>query len=50
MEAIHTKKAETQRLKTLAEQAEARKIKAKVKTDRKLSKAEKKAEEATDNA
>jgi large subunit ribosomal protein L19e len=35
MEAIHSKKAETQRQKTLVEQAEARKIKAKVKLDKK---------------
>ncbi len=35
MEVIHAKKAEANRLKLLVEQAEARKIKAKVKTDKK---------------
>lgn len=38
METIHAKKAEAHRVKVLAEQAEARKIKAKVKADKKLSK------------
>ncbi len=39
MEAIHNKKAENNRQKVLVEQAEARKVKAKVKTDKKASKA-----------
>jgi large subunit ribosomal protein L19e len=39
MEAIHSKKAETQRQKLLIEQAEARKIKAKIKLDKKATKA-----------
>jgi len=38
MEAIHAKKAEVARKKALVEQAEARKIKAKVKADKKLAK------------
>ena len=38
MEAIHAKKAETHRQKLLVEQAEARKIKAKVKSDKKTQK------------
>ena len=42
MEAIHAKKAETRRQKLLVEQAEARKIKAKVKADKKSAKADKK--------
>lgn len=42
MEAIHSKKAETQRLKLLAEQAEARKAKAKAKIDKKTAKETKK--------
>ena len=46
MEAIHAKKAETQRQKLLVEQAEARKIKAKVKSDKKLLKDGKKTAEA----
>ena len=46
MEAIHSKKAETQRVKLLQEQAEARKIKAKVKQDKKFSKEGKKEAEA----
>lgn len=45
MEAIHAKKAETQRVKLLNEQAEARKIKAKVKADKKLSKDKKEKDE-----
>lgn len=50
MEAIHSKKAETHRQKVLIEQAEARKIKAKVKTDKKLQKeATKDAETAVSN-
>lgn len=44
MEAIHTKKAETQRQKLLVEQADARKVKAKLKLDRKAAKLEKKDE------
>ena len=38
MEAIHAKKAETQRQKLLVEQAEARKIKAKIKAQKKEAK------------
>lgn len=38
MEAIHEKKSETQRQKLLVEQAEARKLKAKVKADKKSKK------------
>jgi large subunit ribosomal protein L19e len=38
MEAIHSKKAETKRVQLLQEQAEARKIKAKVKSDKKALK------------
>ena len=45
MEAIHAKKAETLRQKLLVEQAEARKIKAKVKSEKK-SKKDEAAEEA----
>jgi large subunit ribosomal protein L19e len=48
MEAIHAKKAETQRQKLLVEQAEARKIKAKVKADRKSTKDGKKGEPTTE--
>lgn len=44
MEAIHAKKAETQRQKLLVEQAEARKQKAKVKADKKEAKDGKKEE------
>lgn len=44
MEAIHAKKAETTRLKVLAEQAEARKIKAKAKLEKKTLKSGKKDE------
>lgn len=47
MEAIHAKKAETVRQRLLVEQAEARKIKAKVKADKKLAK-DPKREEAAD--
>lgn len=43
MEAIHSKKAESRRQKLLVEQAEARKIKAKVKADKKEAKDAKKA-------
>ncbi len=43
MEAIHAKKAETQRQKLLVEQAEARKIKAKVKADKKNNASKKEA-------
>lgn len=46
MEAIHAKKAETQRQKLLVEQAEARKVKAKVKADKKAPKEKK--DEPTD--
>jgi large subunit ribosomal protein L19e len=42
MEAIHSKKAESRRQKLLVEQAEARKIKAKVKSDKKSAKDSKK--------
>jgi large subunit ribosomal protein L19e len=42
MEAIHAKKSETNRLKLLAEQAEARKVKAKAKVDKKSAKDAKK--------
>jgi large subunit ribosomal protein L19e len=44
MEAIHAKKAETQRQKLLVEQAEARKVKAKAKADKKSAKESKKEE------
>ena len=44
MEAIHSKKAETMRQKLLQEQAEARKLKAKIKTENKLAKDLKKKE------
>ena len=47
MEMIHSKKAETHRLKVLAEQAEARKVKAKAKLDKKSTKAGKKEEAET---
>ncbi len=50
MEAIHSKKAETQRQKLLVEQAEARKIKAKVKADKKSSKDNKKEQAVTEEA
>eukprot|EP00596_Hydrurales_sp_CCMP1899_P002964 CAMPEP_0119034338 /NCGR_PEP_ID=MMETSP1177-20130426/1325_1 /TAXON_ID=2985 /ORGANISM="Ochromonas sp, Strain CCMP1899" /LENGTH=94 /DNA_ID=CAMNT_0006991699 /DNA_START=784 /DNA_END=1069 /DNA_ORIENTATION=+ len=50
MEAIHSKKAETQRQKLLVEQADARKIKAKVKSDKKLLKDTKKEAEPTEEA
>lgn len=50
MEAIHAKKAETQRQKLLVEQAEARKVKAKVKADKKGSKEKKSEEPATEEA
>jgi large subunit ribosomal protein L19e len=50
MEAIHSKKAETQRQKLLVEQAEARKIKAKVKADKKSSKDNKKEQATTEEA
>mmetsp|Transcript_26216 Transcript_26216/g.43671 ORF Transcript_26216/g.43671 Transcript_26216/m.43671 type:complete len:189 (+) Transcript_26216:82-648(+) len=50
MEAIHSKKAESRRQKLLVEQAEARKIKAKVKADKKLAKDAKKLEEAAADA
>ena len=46
MEIIHTKKAESARQKLLIEQADARKIKAKAKLDKKVSKAEKKGGDA----
>ena len=46
MEAIHSKKAETLRQKQLVEQSEARKLKAKVKADKKSSKDKK--EDATE--
>lgn len=45
MEAIHSKKAESRRQKLLVEQAEARKIKAKVKSDKKDAKSAKTAGE-----
>mmetsp|Transcript_31831 Transcript_31831/g.32442 ORF Transcript_31831/g.32442 Transcript_31831/m.32442 type:complete len:191 (-) Transcript_31831:87-659(-) len=45
METIHSKKAEIARKKLLQEQAEARKVKAKLKTDKKLAKTSKKTEE-----
>lgn len=48
MEAIHSMKAETQRQKLLVEQAEARKLKAKIKADKKSAKDAKKVEDATD--
>lgn len=48
MEAIHAKKAEATRLKLLVEQAEARKIKAKIKAEKKDSKGGKKDEATTD--
>lgn len=44
MEAIHGKKAETLRQKLLIEQAEARKVKAKLRADRKVAKSGKKEE------
>lgn len=50
MEAIHSKKAESRRQKLLVEQAEARKIKAKVKSDKKITKDAKKTEEVEVNA
>ena len=50
MEAIHSKKAETQRQKLLVEQAEARKIKAKVKADKKTTKDTKKEQAHTEEA
>ena len=50
METIHAKKAEANRLRLLAEQAEARKIKAKVKADKKASKDAKEPEQATEEA
>ena len=46
MEAIHSKKAESRRQKLLVEQADARKIKAKVKSDKKSAKDSKKDENA----
>jgi hypothetical protein len=51
MEAIHSKKAEIQRQKLLVEQADARKLKAKLKLEKKAAKDEKKAAEraAEDN-
>lgn len=51
MEAIHSKKAEATRQKLLVEQAEARKLKAKLKLEKKAAKEEKKAAEraAEDN-
>ena len=45
MEAIHSKKAEAQRQKLLVEQAEARKLKAKLKLEKRAAKLEKKAAE-----
>lgn len=45
MEAIHAKKAETHRQKLLVEQADARKVKAKVKLDKKATKDSKKEKE-----
>jgi len=45
MEAIHSKKADSRRQKLLVEQAEARKIKARVKGDKKVAKDQKKADE-----
>lgn len=45
MEAIHAKKAETTRQKLLVEQADARKLKAKLKLDKKAAKNPKKAVE-----
>ena len=50
MEVIHTKKAESARQKLLIEQAEARKVKAKMKLDKKTSKGDKKVEEETSAA
>jgi len=50
MEAIHSKKAETQRQKLLVEQADARKIKAKVKSDKKTTKDNKKEQSGTEEA
>ena len=47
MEAIHAKKAEANRLKLLVEQAEARKVKAKVKAEKKGSKDKKEVETVT---
>jgi large subunit ribosomal protein L19e len=45
MEAIHAKKAETNRQKLLVEQADARKLKAKIKVEKKASKLPTKATE-----
>ena len=50
MEAIHAKKSETNRLKLLAEQAEARKTKAKAKVDKKFAKDNKGREVTTEEA
>jgi len=50
MEEIHNKKAETVRQKLLVEQAEARKVKAKAKVDKKASKELKKDEEPVADA
>ena len=50
MEVIHAKKAEAQRQKLLVEQADARKIKAKLKLDKKASKTDKKEEAAAAEA
>lgn len=50
MEAIHNKKAEIKRLAILAEQAEARKVKAKSKADKKIAKSGKKTEEEATEA
>ena len=43
MEAIHSKKAEAQRQKLLVEQADARKLKAKLKLEKRAAKVDKKA-------
>ena len=50
MEVIHAKKAEMQRQKLLLEQAEARKVKAKTKMDKKMTKDSKKAGDAGEEA
>jgi hypothetical protein len=48
MEAIHAKKAETQRQKLLVEQAEARKLKANAKAAKKDAKSNKKDDETAE--
>jgi len=50
MEAIHSKKAQMQRQKLLVEQAEARKVKAKVKLDKKAAKGKKVEEPVAEDA